>query len=69
MNQVIVNELQKQEQKYQKLHATLYAALMLLAETKYSTAAIDLASDVFESGLIDRIKFVAKHKEVTHVKS
>lgn len=69
MNQVIVNELQKQEQKYQKLHATLYAALMLLAETKYSTAAIDLASDVFESGLIDRIKFVAKHKEATHVKS
>lgn len=63
MNQVIVNELQKQEQKYNKLHATLYAALMLLAETKYSTTAIDFASDVFDSELINRIKSVAKNKE------
>lgn len=63
MNQVIVNELQKQEQKYNKLHATLYAALMLLAETKYSATAIDFASDVFDSELINRIKSVAKNKE------
>jgi len=63
MNQVIVNELQKQEQKYNKLHATLYAALMLLAETKYSTTAIDFAFDVFDSELINRIKSVAKNKE------